>query len=128
MLPGLRPLRNTAQPLPALPAARPTTHLQIVMTDQLPAGHPRSLEGFTLKRVAHFLRFLYHPSEVTAIDFHLPGQPPAGPPPAGPAAATSLPAGLPQSPLACLVLNRVPGPCTQCTHTCFCHAAPAARE
>ncbi|KAL4443227.1 hypothetical protein ABPG75_010964 [Micractinium tetrahymenae] len=47
--------------------------LDIIMTDQLPAGHPRSLEGFTRKRVAHFLRFLYHPSEVTAIDFHLPG-------------------------------------------------------
>lgn len=44
------------------------------MSDQLPSGHPRSLEGFTLKRVAHFLRFLYHPSEVTVIDFHLPGQ------------------------------------------------------
>lgn len=47
--------------------------LDIVMSDQLPSGHPRSLEGFTLKRVAHFLRFLYHPSEVTVIDFHLPG-------------------------------------------------------
>lgn len=43
------------------------------MSDQLPAGHPRSLEGYTRKRVAHFLRFLYHPTEVTAIDFHLPG-------------------------------------------------------
>lgn len=47
--------------------------LDIVMSDQLPAGHPRSLEGYTRKRVAHFLRFLYHPTEVTAIDFHLPG-------------------------------------------------------
>lgn len=47
-------------PTPPRPASAP----QIVCTDQLPAGHERSLEGVTLKRLVHFLRFAYHPEEV----------------------------------------------------------------
>lgn len=37
---------------------------QVACSDALPAGSERSLEGFTLKRLAHFLRFTYHPDEV----------------------------------------------------------------
>ncbi|PSC69803.1 BTB POZ domain-containing 9 isoform A [Micractinium conductrix] len=37
--------------------------LKVVMSDLLPESS-RSLAGYTLKRVVHFLRFLYHPQEV----------------------------------------------------------------
>lgn len=47
--------------------------LEVIMCDALTSESPRSLEGFTLKRVAHFLRFLYHPAEVSTVDFGLPG-------------------------------------------------------
>jgi hypothetical protein len=50
-------------------------HLQVACADTLPAGSDseRSLEGFTLKRLAHFLRFTYHPDEVGRVDYLLPG-------------------------------------------------------
>ena len=45
--------------------APPTPHcLQVLCSDQIPAGSERSLAGATLKRMAHFLRFAYDPAEV----------------------------------------------------------------
>ncbi|KAI3426848.1 hypothetical protein D9Q98_006794 [Chlorella vulgaris] len=50
------------------------THLEVVMSDSLALGRDeQSLAGFTLKRVAHFLRFAYWPSELAALDIQIPG-------------------------------------------------------
>lgn len=52
----------------------PATHLEVAMSDSLVlAREELSLEGFTLKRVAHFLRFTYWPAELEALDLQLPG-------------------------------------------------------
>ncbi|KAI7840616.1 hypothetical protein COHA_005638 [Chlorella ohadii] len=48
-------------------------NLDVVCADTLPSSTERSLEGFTLKRLAHFLRFTYHPDEVGRVDYLLPG-------------------------------------------------------
>lgn len=48
-------------------------HLHVACSDALPVGSELSLDGFTLKRLAHFLRFTYHPDEVGRVDYLLPG-------------------------------------------------------
>lgn len=40
---------------------------QVACSDALPVGSELSLDGFTLKRLAHFLRFTYHPDEVGGL-------------------------------------------------------------
>jgi hypothetical protein len=51
-----------------------STQLQVVMSDSIVlARESQSLAGFTLKRVAHFLRFAYWPDQLAALRLDLPG-------------------------------------------------------
>lgn len=63
MLERRRPrLPNCTPTAPTGPLHHAHPSVQIIASDTLPADDERSLHGLTLKRLAHFLRFVYEPS------------------------------------------------------------------